>query len=138
MEQINSDELPSTNKELFEKLVLGKEMLLETFMYRMPNPQLLEFYDYVVEMSEDQEDPNCHLYWYASMMLEEMPVIRMYKNGQLYVDTTLNNNEQYIMMEEVLSEEERQQINETLNLLAQRKKEKNKIGKKILRYFRGR
>lgn len=136
MEKQTSDEY-SSRKSYYDNLVLGDPTTLEITIPKMSNPQLVEFYEYCQE-KVDAEEEQCELYWYASLFLEETPVIRMYRNGQLYVDATLGNMDEPMVVEEKLTEEDIAQINSIVELLNQRKKEKNNPLRKILRNIRGR
>lgn len=131
MEKQVSDEYSSRLKN-YDKLVLGDSEVLESIVGAMPNSQLLEFYEYCVEQSEANVEKS-ELYWYASLCLEETPVVKMYRNGQLYVDTTLGNKSEARVEESTLTEEDLRQINETIMLLEQRKKEKRNPIKRLLK-----
>lgn len=147
MEKQTSDEYTSRLCN-YDKLVLGDPNILEITIAGMSNPQLIEFYEYCQEKVEEEAD-KCELYWYATLFLEEMPVVKMYRDGQLYVDTTLGNvDEPRVLkvvdgiqpeeMESTLTEEDIAQINETLALLDKRKKEKKNPFRKLLKNLRGR
>ena len=105
MENMQNEENPSLTN-LYDQLVLGNPEVLEANAQRMGNPQLIEFYEYCVEKSEDGNLDGCELYWYATLVLEEMPVVKMYKNGQLYVNTTLDNEEVPYMEKVEVTEED--------------------------------
>lgn len=137
MENMSSDECPSLSK-FYDELVHKDELVIDATITKMGNKQLLEFYDYVVEKSEDEELDGCELYWYVSLMLEELPVIKMYKNGQLYVDTTLGNDNVPFIESCNLSDEEAREIRTTVELLEQRKREKKNPIKKLLKIIRER
>ena len=147
MEKQTSDEY-SSRLSNYDKLVLGDPSILEMAIPRMSNPQLIEFYEYCQEKVEAEED-KCELYWYATLFLEETQVVKMYRDGQLYVDTTLGNADEPRVikvvdgvqpeeMESTLTEEDIAQINETLALLDKRKKEKKNPFRKLLKNLRGR
>lgn len=136
MEKQASDEYSSRLSD-YDKLVLGDPNVLEMAIPRMSNSQLIEFYDYCQEKVEAEEE-KCELYWYASLFLEETPAVKMYINGQLYVDATLGNASVPMIDAPVLSDEELAQINETVELLNQRKKDKRNPLRKLLRNLRGR
>lgn len=147
MEKQTSDEY-SSRLSNYDNLVLGDPNILEITIAGMSNPQLIEFYEYCQEKVEEEAE-QCELYWYATLFLEEMPVVKMYRDGQLYVDTTLNNSDEPRVlkvadgvqpedMESTLTEEDIQQINETLALLDKRKKEKKNPFKQLLKTLRGR
>ena len=123
MEKMSNEESPSLTK-LYDELVFGNPELLEANAQRMGNPQLIEFYEYCVERSEEPDREGCELYWYATIVLEEMPVVKMYKNGQLYVNTTLDNEEVPYMEKVEVTEEDLVEINRIVELLELRKKEK--------------
>lgn len=135
MEKQASDEY-SSRLSNYDKLVLGDPNVLEMAIPRMSNSQLIEFYDYCQEKVEAEEE-KCELYWYASLFLEETPAVKMYINGQLYVDATLGNASVPMIDAPVLSDEELAQINETVELLNQRKKDRKNPFKKLLRNIRG-
>ena len=137
MENMSSDECPSLSK-FYDELVRRDELVIESTIAKMGNKQLLEFYDYVVEKSEDEDLDGCELYWYVSLMLEELPVIKMYKNGQLYVDTTLGNDNVSFILDCSMSDQEAQEIRTTVELLEQRKREKKNPIKKLLKIIRER
>lgn len=137
MENMSSDECPSLGK-FYDELVRRDELVIESTIAKMGNKQLLEFYDYVVEKSEDEDLDGCELYWYVSLMLEEVPVIKMYKNGQLYVDTTLANDNASFILDCSMSDQEAQEIRTTVELLEQRKREKKNPIKKLLKIIRER
>lgn len=137
MEKMTNDELPSTNNELYDKLIAESEKVLVAMINQMPNAQLIDFYDYVVEKSDDTEGPYCDKYWLAALYLEELPVIRMYKNGQLYSGDTLDDDAEMVQLDDVLSEEEAQQIEEIVQLLNKRKKEKHSFVANVKRYVLG-
>lgn len=137
MEKQTSDEYTSRLKT-YDELVLGNPTVLEIAIARMTsNFQLIEFYDYCMEKVEAEEE-NCEHYWFASLCLEEKPAVRMYKNGQLYVDTTLAGVDAEYALDEGMTLEEIAQLNETIQLLEQRKKDKKNPFKQLLRNIRGR
>ncbi len=136
MENMQNEENPSLTN-LYDQLVLGNPEVLEANAARMGNPQLIEFYEYCVEKSEDGDLDGCELYWYATMVLEEMPVVKMYKNGQLYVETTLVNEEVPYMEKVEVTEEDIRQINQIVALIEQRKKDKKNPIRKLVRFFKG-
>lgn len=136
MEKMSNEESPSLTK-LYDELVFGNPELLEANAQRMGNPQLIEFYEYCVERSEEPDREGCELYWYATIVLEEMPVVKMYKNGQLYVNTTLDNEEVPYMEKVEVTEEDLVEINRIVELLEQRKKEKKNPIKRLVRFFKG-
>ena len=136
MEKQTSDEY-SSRLQIYDKLVLGDPNALEINIGRMSNAHLVEFYEYCQEKL-DAEVEQCELYWYASLFLEDTPVVRMYRNGQLYVDATLGNIDEPMLVEEILTEEELAQINATVELLKQRKKEKRNPIRQLLKNIRGR
>ena len=121
MEKMSNEESPSLTK-LYDELVFGNPELLEVNAQRMGNPQLIEFYEYCVERSDEPDREGCELYWYATIVLEEMPVVKMYKNGQLYVNTTLDNEEVPYMEKVEVTEEDLAEINRIVELLEQKKK----------------
>lgn len=136
MEKQANDEY-SSRLITYDNLVLGDPNVLEMAIPRMNNSQLIEFYEYCQEKVEAEGD-KCELYWYASLFLEETKIVKMYMNGQLYVDTTLGNINEPMTTEGSLSEEDLAQINATIELLNQRKKDKKNPFKQLLKNFRGR
>lgn len=134
MEKMSNEESPSLTK-LYDELVFGNPELLEVNAQRMGNPQLIEFYEYCVERSDEPDREGCELYWYATIVLEEMPVVKMYKNGQLYVNTTLDNEEVPYMEKVEVTEEDLAEINRIVELLEQRKKDKKNPIKRLVRFF---
>jgi hypothetical protein len=137
MENIQQNEENPSLTKLYDELVFGNPELLEANAHRMGNPQLIEFYEYCVEKSEDSELENCELYWYASIILEEIPVVKMYKNGQLYVETTLLNADVPYMEKVEVTEEDIRQINQIVALIEQRKKDKKNPIRRLVRFFKG-
>ena len=137
MENIQQNEENPSLTKFYDELVFGNPELLEANAHRMGNPQLIEFYEYCVEKSEDSELEGCELYWYATVVLEEMPAVKMYKNGQLYVQTTLDNEEVPYMKNVEVTEEDLVEINRIVELLEQRKKDKKNPIKRLVRFFKG-
>lgn len=135
MEKQTSDEY-STRLKNYDALVLGDPLVLENTIAGMSDAHLIEFYEYCQE-KVDAEVKQCDRYWYASLFLEETPIVRMYRNGQLYVESTLGNIGEPRTMDKELSEEDIAQINETLELLEQRRKEKKNPIKQLLKNIRG-
>lgn len=149
MEKQTSDEY-SSRLSNYDKLVLGEgdPSLLEISISGMSNPQLIEFYEYCQEKVLENTEYS-DLYWLASVMLEDTDVVRMYMNGQLYVESSLGNNDEprTVKMTDVefskdaessLTDEDRQQINEILALLDKRKKEKKNPFKQLIKNIKGR
>lgn len=136
MEKQTSDEY-SSRLSNYDNLVLGDPNVLEMAIPRMSNSQLIEFYEYCQEKVEAEED-KCELYWYASLFLEEAPVVKMYINGQLYVNATIGNADEPMVVEDTLTEEDLEQINSIVELLKQRKREKRNPIKQLLRNIKGR
>jgi hypothetical protein len=136
MEKQTSDEY-SSRLSNYDKLVLGDPSILEMAIPRMSNPQLIEFYEYCQEKVEAEED-KCELYWYATLFLEETQVVKMYRDGQLYVDTTLAESIDPVLVEETLTEEDMAQINSIVELINQRKKEKRNPLRRLIRNIKGR
>lgn len=136
MENMQNEENPSLTN-LYNQLVLGNPEVLEANAQRMENPQLIEFYEYCVEKSEDGNLDGCELYWYATLVLEEMPVVKMYKNGQLYVETTLLNADVPYMEKVEVTEEDIKQINQIVELIEQRKRDKKNPIRRLVRFFKG-
>ena len=137
MENIQQNEENPSLTKLYDELVFGNPELLEANAHRMGNPQLIEFYEYCVERSEEPDKEGCELYWYATVVLEEMPAVKMYKNGQLYVQTTLDNEEVPYMKNVEVTEEDLVEINRIVELLEQRKKDKKNPIKRLVRFFKG-
>lgn len=136
MEKMSNEESPSLTK-LYDELVFSNEEVLRANAQRMGNPQLIEFYEYCVEKSEDAELESCELYWYATVVLEDMPTVRMYKNGQLYVDTTLGNEEVPRMENVEVTQDDLDEVERIVELLEQRKKAKKNPIKRLVRFFKG-
>lgn len=136
MEKMSNEESPSLTK-LYDELVFSNEEVLRANAQRMGNPQLIEFYEYCVEKSEDAELEGCELYWYATVVLEDMPAVRMYKNGQLYVDTTLGNEEVPRMENVEVTQDDLDEVERIVELLEQRKKAKKNPIKRLVRFFKG-
>ena len=136
MEKQTSDEY-SSRLSNYDNLVLGDPNVLEMAIPRMSNSQLIEFYEYCQEKVEAEED-KCELYWYASLFLEEAPVVKMYINGQLYVNATIGNIDEPMVVEDTLTEDDLEQINSIVELLKQRKREKRNPIKQLLRNIKGR
>lgn len=136
MEKQTSDEY-SSRLSNYDKLVLGDPNVLEMAIPRMSNPQLIEFYEYCQEKVEAEGD-KCELYWYATLFLEETQVVKMYRDGQLYVDTTQAESIDPILLEETLTEEDIAQINSIVELINQRKKDKRNPFKRLIRNIKGR
>ncbi len=135
MENMQNEENPSLTK-FYDELVFGNEQVLEANAQRMGNRQLIEFYEYCVEKSEDEDVKGCELYWYASLILESIPVIKMYKDGQLYVDVTAVEDVPY-MNSCAVTESDILEIQKTIQLLEQRKRDKKNPIKKLVRFFKG-
>ncbi len=136
MEKMSNEDSSSLTK-LYDELVFSNEEVLRANAHRMGNPQLIEFYEYCVEKSEDAELEGCELYWYATLVLEDLPAVRMYKNGQLYVDTTLGNDEVPYMQNVEVSQEDVEEINRIVELLEQRKKAKKNPIRRLVKFFKG-
>ena len=136
MEKQTSDEY-SSRLSNYDKLVLGDPSIFEMAIPRMSNPQLIEFYEYCQEKVEAEED-KCELYWYATLFLEETQVVKMYRDGQLYVDTTHTESIDPVLVEETLTEEDMAQINSIVELINQRKKEKRNPLRRLIRNIKGR
>lgn len=137
MENMNAEEYPSLN-EFYDILVRKDEMVIEATIAKMGNQQILKFYDYVVEKSEDETLDGCELYWYTSLILEQTPIVKMYMNGQLYVDTTLGNGDVPIVDSCAMSDAEAEEIRTTVELLEQRKREKRNPVKQLMKLLRDR
>ena len=134
MEKTKNEENPSLTM-LYDELVFGTERVLKANAARMGNAQLIEFYDYCVEKSAQIEGENSNAYFYACILLEEMPTINMYKKGQLYVDTTLGNEDIPYMENVEVTQEDADEIDRIVELLEQRKKAKKNPIKKLVRFF---
>lgn len=135
MEKQTSDEY-STRLKNYDALVLGDPMVLENTIAGMSDAHLIEFYEYCQEKLEAEVEQS-DMYWYASLLLEETPIVRMYRNGQLYVEGILGNIDEPRTVGEELSEEDIAQINATIELLEQRRKEKKNPIKQLLKNIRG-
>ena len=136
MEKMSNEESPSLTK-LYDELVFSNEEVLRANAQRMGNPQLIEFYEYCVEKSEEAEVKGCELYWYATVVLEDLPAVQMYKNSQLYADVTLDDEEVPYMQNVEVTEEDVAEINRIVELLEQRKKAKKNPIKRLVRFFKG-
>lgn len=136
MEKMSNEESPLLTK-LYDELVYSSEEVFKANVQRMSNAQLIEFYEYCVAKSEDASVEGCELYWYATVVLEEMPAVRMYKDGQLYVDTTLGNKEVSYMESIEVTEDDIAEINSIVELLEQRKKAKKNPIKRLVRFLKG-
>lgn len=135
MENIQNEESPSLTK-FYDELVFSSMGVQEANTARMSEAQLIEFYEYCVDKSEDAELEGCEFYWYSSLLLEEHPTIKMYKQGQLYANVT-SGDERVSFMEEVeVTEEDIADIERTISLLEQRKKDKKNPIKRLIRFFK--
>ena len=117
MEKQTSDEYSSRISN-YDKLVFGDPNKLEIIIAGMSNSQLIEFYEYCQDKIEENNDKSDY-YWFASSILEETSVVKMYRNGQLYVGATLGNVNETMVVENVLTEEDINQINEIISLINQ-------------------
>ncbi len=136
MKNNQNDELPSPSK-YFDSLVFGDASVLESTIQSMKNPQLIEFYDYVVEKVETCDNKEgSDRYWLASFMLEDMQAVQMYKSGKFYVDTTLSNESKATVEECELTPEEIVEIQKTVELLEQRRKDKKNPIKALAKFFK--
>ena len=133
---MQNEESPSLTK-FYDELVFGKEEVLEANVARMGNAQLIEFYDYCVEKSEPTDMEGCELYFYACMLLEEKPIINMYKNGQLDNGITLDEEDVPYMTSIEVSEDDIAEVNRIVELLEQRKRDKKNPIKRLVRFFKG-
>ena len=137
MENIQQNEENPSLTKFYDELVFGKEEVLEANAHRMGNAQLIEFYDYCVEKSDQTDMEGCELYFYACMVLEEMPIVNMYKNGQLDNGMTFDEEDiPYIEKIEV-TEEDLEEVNRIVELLELRRKEKKNPVKRLIRFFKG-
>ena len=134
MEKQTSDEYSSRISN-YDKLVLGDPNKLEIIIAGMSNSQLIEFYEYCQDKIEENNDKSDY-YWFASSILEETSVVKMYRNGQLYVGATLGNVNETMVVENVLTEEDINQINEIISLINQRKEKRHNPIKKFLRVIK--
>ena len=134
MEKQTSDKYSSRISN-YDKLVLGDPNKLEIIIAGMSNSQLIEFYEYCQDKIEENNDKSDY-YWFASSILEETSVVKMYRNGQLYVDATLGNVNETMVVENVLTVEDINQINEIISLINQRKEERHNPIKKFLRVIK--
>ena len=77
-------------------------------------------------------------YKQASLAVQKVNyAVKMYKNGQLYVQTTLDNEEVPYMKNVEVTEEDLVEINRIVELLEQRKKDKKNPIKRLVRFFKG-
>ena len=136
MENVQNEESPCLTK-FYDQLVFASMGVLEANAARMSNAQLVEFYNYCVEKAEDAELEGHDFYWYSSMIMEEMPTIKMYKEGQLYVDVTLGEQSPTYMKHIEVTEDDLVEIDRTVQLLERRKKDKRNPIKRLVRFFKG-
>ena len=137
MENIQQNEESPSLTKFYDELVRRGEEVLDANIARMGNAQLIEFYDYCVAKSEETDKEGCELYFYACILLEEKPIIKMYKNGQLDNGITLDEEEVPYMTGIEVTEEDIVEINRICELLEQRKKDKKNPIKRLVRFFKG-
>ena len=137
MENIQQNEENPSLTKFYDELVFGSEEVLDANVARMGNAQLIEFYDYCVEKSDETDKEGCELYFYACILLEDKEIIKMYKNGQLDNGMTFDEEEVPYMTSVEVTEEDIVEINRICELLEQRKKAKNNPIKKLVRFFKG-
>jgi hypothetical protein len=136
MENMQNEESPSLTK-FYDDLVRRDEEVLDANVARMSNAQLIEFYDYCVEKSEETEKEGCELYFYACILLEERSIIKMYKNGQLDNGITFDEEDIPYMTDIEVTEDDIAEINRIVELLEQRKKAKKNPIKRLVKFFKG-
>ncbi len=136
MENMQNEENPSLTK-FYDELVFGNEEVLDANVARMGNAQLIEFYDYCVEKSDETDKEGCELYFYACILLEERPIIKMYKNGQLDNGITLDEEDVPYMTSIEVTEDDIAEVNRIVELLEQRKRDKKNPIKRLVRFFKG-
>lgn len=121
MEKTISDEY-SSSKDYFEELVYNPS-LCEKKVQTMSSEELIGFYDYVVKTMADEATDSRDNLWLAVMLLEDLPIIHMYKQSEQYVNSTLNNKS-FDMVDDTdgLTEEERKEIDATIQLLEERRR----------------
>ena len=136
MENMQNEENPSLTK-FYDELVFGNEEVLDANVARMGNAQLIEFYDYCVEKSDETDKEGCELYFYACILLEEKPIIKMYKNGQLDNGITLDEDDVPYMTSIEVTEDDIAEVNRIVELLEQRKKAKKNPIKRLVKFFKG-
>ena len=135
MENVQNEESPSLTK-FYDELVFSSMGVQEANTARMSDAQLISFYEYCVEKSEDAELDGAEFYWYSSLLLEDKPAIKLYKEGQLYVDVTVGEESVPFMEEVEVTEEDLADIERTISLLEQRKKDKKNPIKRLIRFFK--
>jgi hypothetical protein len=135
MENVQNEESPSLTK-FYDELVFSSMGVQEANMARMSDAQLISFYEYCIEKSEVAELDGAEFYWYSSLLLEDKPAIKLYKEGQLYVDVTVGEESVPFMEEVEVTEEDLADIERTISLLEQRKKDKKNPIKKLIRFFK--
>lgn len=135
MENIQNEESPSLTK-FYDALVFSSMGVQEANTARMSDAQLINFYEYCVEKSEDAELDGAEFYWYSSLLLEDKPAIKLYKEGQLYADVTVGEESVPFMEEVEVTEDDLADIERTISLLEQRKKDKKNPIKRLIRFFK--
>lgn len=117
--QSSNDDLPSMYEEMVK--YPGKRVLLMT---KMSQQEILEFYKYVVSKIDQNE-----IYSTIARELEEEEIVQFYLDGliEYYPDQKREKPQ--------LTVEEQQEIAEVINLLNERRKERNNPFYKLYRKF---
>ena len=121
MEKMTKDDYPSVN-EYYDTL-LGEEALFIQVVPDMDEQQLIELYEYVMEKAsrmEENEENRDYPTLFAKSYLESLVVIQVYLND--------------ISCDVVLSQEEQAIIENTVQLLEERRR--GGPLKSLLKYFR--
>lgn len=121
MEKMTKDDYPSVN-EYYDTL-LGEEALFIQVVPDMDEQQLIELYEYVMEKAsrmEENEENRDYPTLFAKSYLESLDVIQVYLND--------------ISCDVVLSQEEQAIIENTVQLLEERRR--GGPLKSLLKYFR--
>ena len=121
MEKMTKDDYPSVN-EYYDTL-LGEEALFIQVVPDMDEQQLIELYEYVMEKAsrmEENEENRDYPTLFAKSYLESLDVIQVYLND--------------ISCDVVLSQEEQASIENTVQLLEERRR--GGPLKSLLKYFR--
>ena len=137
MENVQQNEDSPSLTKFYDELVYKGEEVIEANSARMSNVQLIEFYDYCVRKSNKMNEQGSEFYFLACMVLEEIEIVKMYKNGQLDNGMTFDKKEVSYMTGLEVTEEDIVEINYVVSLLEQRKKDKKNPIKSLVRYFKG-
>ena len=137
MENVQQNEDSPSLTKFYDELVYKGEEVIEANSARMSNVQLIEFYDYCVSKSNKTDEQGSELYFLACMVLEEIEIVKMYKNGQLDNARTLEEDSIPYMTSLEVTEEDIIEINYVVDLLEQRKRDKKNPIKSLVRFFKG-